>query len=87
VNGKELLRQLRQLNKSCREALKEENFRKLKALMQLKHDLLYFLKKAAFEAEDLPLVRQALSEEEELANLALAKQAVLESRYKQGWLH
>ncbi len=87
VTGKELLRQLRLLNQSCREALKEENFRKLRALMQLKQDLLFFLKKAAFEAEDLPLVQEALSEEEELANLALAKQAALEARCRQGWLH
>jgi len=87
VTGRELLEQLRVLNHDCRQALEEENFRKFRALMQLKKELLRFLQQVPFELEDIELVKEALRQEEALASLAIAKRNRLQAKLKQGLVH
>ncbi len=80
MSGKELIFQLVTLNDSCRKALEEEDFARLKALMQLKKELLALLKKFPFSEEDLPAIERALRQEEELAMLTLSKKRSLTQR-------
>ncbi len=87
VSGKELLSQLASLNESCRKALEEDDFRRLKALMQLKKELLTLLKDSPFSSEDVPAIEKALRQEEELASLALSKKKSLEERLAVSNLH
>ncbi len=80
MSGKELLSQLASLNEDCRRALEEDDFPRLRALMQLKKELVALLKNFSFTFEDIPEIRKALREEEELASLALQKKKLLEER-------
>jgi len=77
VLGKEALEQLTALNSNCRKALRENDFQKLQALMELKKEIMKFLKNCSFSPEDLPLVQKVLADEEDLAKLVLHKKKAL----------
>ncbi len=87
MSGKELLSQLAELNEGCRKALEEDDFCRLRALMQLKKELLALLKGASFAPEDISEIQKVLKEEEELATLALNKKKRLEERLAAGVFH
>jgi len=87
VSGRELLLQLAILNENCRKAILEEDFQRLKALMQLKKEIIPLIKKVSFSPEDVSDIQKILKEEEELASLALSKKENLEKRLAASVFH
>lgn len=84
---KELFDQLRDINDSCRQALLEEDFYKVKALLQLKREIFQLLRQVTFSPEDLPMVREVLADEEALAGVAIKKKNELQARMKKSFYH
>ncbi len=84
---KELFTQLKDINASCREALQDEDFQKVKILLQLKRELFQMLRDVTFSPEDLPLVREVLADEEALAGVAIQKKKELQGRLKKMAYH
>jgi len=87
VTVKEIFQQLKDINASCREALQDEDFQRVKVLLQLKQDLFQLLRNMTFAPEDLPLVREVLADEESLAGVALQKRKELQTRSKKMIYH
>ncbi|WP_457755886.1 hypothetical protein [Thermodesulfatator indicus] len=77
MSGREILEQLMAINKNCREALAENDFQKLQAILDLKKELMKFLKSCNFSEEDIPEIEQVLHDEEDLARLVIMKKKSL----------
>ncbi|OAG28132.1 hypothetical protein [Thermodesulfatator autotrophicus] len=77
MSGKEVLEQLLAINRSCREALAQNDFQKLQAILDIKKDLMKLLKSSQFSKDDISEIEQVLRDEEELARLVLLKKRSL----------